>query len=59
MLLVDCENKVGYEKYEDFANICYGKRMSQLTGWLNLTTLLGFVVSYIVFVKNLIPHIIS
>jgi len=33
--------------------------MAIFTGWCNLSTLLGFVISYIVFVKTLVPHILS
>lgn len=53
MLLVSCAEKVGSDKYEDFANYCYGRRMVIFTGWCNCITLLGFVISYVVFVKTL------
>lgn len=33
--------------------------MAVFTGWCNCSTLLGFVVSYIVFVKTLVPHILE
>lgn len=32
--------------------------MVLFTGWSNISTLLGFVVNYIVFMKVLIPHIL-
>lgn len=60
MLLVECAEKVGSDKYEDFAKFCFeGKKMTIFVGWCNLSTLLGFVVSYIVFIKNLVPHILE
>jgi len=59
MLLVKCADKVGSDKYEDFAMFCYGRKMALVTGWSNVSTLLGFVVSYIVFIKTLIPHIVG
>jgi len=59
MLLVSCANKVGSDKYEDFAAFCFGRKMVLVTGWSNVSTLLGFVVSYIVFLKNLVPHILN
>ena len=37
---------------------CFGRKMALVTGWSNVSTLLGFVVSYIVFLKTLIPHIL-
>lgn len=33
--------------------------MALFTGWCNVITLLGFTVSYIVFVKTLIPQILT
>ncbi|CAI2366833.1 unnamed protein product [Moneuplotes crassus] len=59
MLLISCANKIGSDKYEDFAAYCFGRKMVLLTGWSNVLTLLGFVISYIVFLKNLIPHILD
>jgi len=58
MLLVSCADKVGSDKYEDMAAFCFGRKMVLVTGWSNVSTLLGFVVSYIVFLKTLIPHIL-
>lgn len=33
--------------------------MALITGWSNVSTMLGFVVSYIVFLKRLLPHILG
>jgi amino acid permease len=57
MLLVKCADKVGKSKYEDFAEACWGKRAAVLTGCCNIVTLLSFLVSYIVFVKSLLPQL--
>ena len=51
MLLISCADKVGSDKYEDFAEFCYGRKMALVTGWSNVSTMLGFVISYIVFLK--------
>jgi amino acid permease len=58
MLLVKETKKIGKTKYEDFAEHCWGPKMAKIVGWCNVITLLGFVVSYIVFVKTLVPHIL-
>jgi amino acid permease len=59
MLLVDCAEKVGKNRYQDFALYCWGPRASKLVGICNLVSMLGYVVSYIVFVKTLIPQILQ
>ena len=59
MLLVRCAIIVKAERYEDFARYWYGEIAEKLTSWWNILTLLGFVVSYIVFVKSLVPHILG
>ena len=59
MLLVDCAEKVGKTRYEDFALHCWGAKASRLVGMCNLVSMLGFVTSYIVFVKTLIPQILQ
>mmetsp|Transcript_32808 Transcript_32808/g.37551 ORF Transcript_32808/g.37551 Transcript_32808/m.37551 type:complete len:120 (-) Transcript_32808:798-1157(-) len=59
MLIVECAEKIGKSKYEDFARHCWGEKMAKFAGWCNVITLLGFVVSYIVFIKTLIPHILE
>ena len=46
MLLVRWAEKVGSDKYEDFANYWFGRKMVVFTGWSNISTLLGFVVNY-------------
>lgn len=58
MLLVECAEKIGKYKYENFAEYCWGSKMAKFAGICNVITLLGFVVSYIVFIKTLVPHIL-
>ena len=58
MLLVDCAEKIGKNRYEDFALYCWGPRASNMVGMCNLLSFLGYVTSYIVFVKTLIPQIL-
>ena len=59
MLLVDCAEKVGKTRYQDFAMHCWGPTASKIVGWCNIVSFLGFVISYIVFVKTLIPQILK
>ena len=58
MFLVRWAEKVGSDKYEDFANYWHGRKAVIFTGFSNVSTLLGFVVNYIVFMKILIPQIL-
>ena len=55
LLLIDCADKIGSDKYEDFAEACYGPKIKKVISWVNVVTLLGFVMGYIVAVKTLIP----
>ena len=57
MLLVKWADEIDADSYEAFAEHWYGPRAAQVTSWINICTLMGFVVSYIVFVKTLVPHI--
>ena len=59
MLLVYSAEKTNSNKYEDIAKHWYGKGVTILTGWCNISTLLGFVISYIIFIKTLIPQIFN
>ena len=59
MLLVVCANTVGSDKYEEFAEKAYGRKFALFVGYVVMATLLGFVISYIVLIKTLIPMIIS
>ena len=59
MVLVDWSEKTGKYKYEDFAYYWWGERMSKLAGWWNVLALLGFSISYIIFIKGFIPLILE
>ena len=58
MFLVRWAEKVGSDKYEDFANYWHGRKAVIFAGFSNVSTLLGFVINYIVFMKILIPQIL-
>jgi len=58
MILIKWTEKVHVERYEDFAQHAYGRRFSIFVAWWNIVTLMGFVISYIVFIKALIPHVL-
>ena len=59
MLLVECAEKIGKEKYEEFAEYCWGKKAAKIAGICNIITLLGGVTSFIVFIKTLAPLLLS
>jgi len=59
MLLISCAEKTKSDKYEDFALQAYGRKMSTITSIFIMACLLGIVVSYVTFIKNLIPLILT
>jgi len=59
MLIVRCSEETGRTRYEDIALAIYGKRVARVTSFLNLTCLIGFTFSYIVYVKKALPGIIE
>jgi amino acid permease len=58
MLLVKVSNRTQCNRYEDFAFKLYGHRCRQITSGLNLACLIGFGISYIVYVKSMLPEIL-
>ena len=59
MLLVECAEKIGKEKYEEFAEYWWGNKAAKLVGVCNLFTLLGAVTSFMVFIKTLAPLLLT
>ena len=59
MLLVKCASHTGRYRYEDIALYNYGPRMARFTSILNLIALIGFLMSYITYVKTALPSIVS
>ena len=57
MLIVKCSEHTGRTRYEDIALKIYGPRVARITSILNLICLIGFEISYIVFVSNSVPEI--
>jgi amino acid permease len=51
MLLVEASNITQKHRYEEMARVLYGKKFSRLTSFCNLACLLGFAMSFIVYVK--------
>jgi hypothetical protein len=51
MLIVKVANKTQCNRYEDFAFKLYGNKCRTITSALNLACLMGFIVSYIVYIK--------
>jgi len=41
MLMVECAEKIGKSKYEEFAHYCWGNKMAKFVGICNICTLLG------------------
>jgi len=58
MLLVKVSNRTQCNRYEDFAQKLYGSTMRQVTSALNLACLMGFITSYIVYIKSMLPEIL-
>jgi len=58
MLLVAVSAKTGTDRYEDMARKLYNRRVEKIVSILNIICLMGFTMSYIVFVKQTIPFIV-
>lgn len=58
MLLVKVSNRTQCNRYEDFASKLYGSRCKTITSILNLACLMGFITSYIVYIKSMLPQIL-
>ena len=52
MLLVEASNYTRKHKYEDMARVLYGHKFARLTSFCNLACLLGFAMSFIVYVSS-------
>lgn len=52
MLIVIASNYSEKNKYEEMAYVIYGKKFARLASICNLICLLGFVMSFIVFVST-------
>jgi amino acid permease len=53
MMLVEASIVTGKHKYEDMARVLKGRVFSRITSYCNLACLLGFAMSFIVYVSNL------
>ena len=58
MLIVKVSNKTQCNRYEDFAFKLYGAKCRTITSALNLACLMGFITSYIVYIKSMMPTIL-
>ncbi len=52
MLIVTASNHTNRHRYEDIALALYGKKFSTFTSVMNLLCLMGFIMSYIVYVSK-------
>ena len=59
MLIVKCSEYTGRTRYEDIALKLYGPKVARITSGLNLVCLIGFEISYIVFVSNAVLDILK
>ncbi|CDW80480.1 UNKNOWN [Stylonychia lemnae] len=55
MLLVIVSNHTNRHRYEDHAEILFGRKMAIFTSIMNLFCLMGFIMSYIVYFGILFP----
>jgi amino acid permease len=53
-LLILASEHCGRVRYEDIALVMYGRKFAIVTAILNLVTLLGFNMSYIVYVRTVL-----
>lgn len=53
MLIVHASNHTKRNRYEDIAEVLFGPRFARFTSIMLLFCLIGFVVSYIVYVRDL------
>jgi len=58
-LVVLCCHRLNASRYEEIAMGTYGKKASMITSACMLACLIGFVMSYIVLFKELMPYTIS
>jgi amino acid permease len=58
MLIVKVADKTQCNRFEDFALKLYGKKCKTFTSVLNLACLMSFIITYIVYVKSMIPKIL-
>lgn len=58
-LIAYCAEKTGGTCYEEIANKLYGTRGMRFTSFCNILCNLGFLISYTVLLKNLIPYTIG
>lgn len=54
-LIAICSDKIKATRYEDIAMATYGKKASRATSFSMLACLLGFVISYVILLKGLLP----
>ena len=52
MLLVEASNYTRKHRYEDISRALYGPKFSRFTSFCNLACLLGFAMSFIVYVSE-------
>ena len=50
MLLIMASSETNRVRYEDIANLLYGKKFAMATAAMNVLALVGFNMSYIVYV---------
>jgi Transmembrane amino acid transporter protein len=56
MLLVEASNHTRRHKYEEIAQTLYGKKFAKMVSFCNLACLLGFAMSFIVYVRGYINN---
>jgi amino acid permease len=54
MLLIQASESCGKVRYEDIALTMYGRKFAIVTAILNFLTLIGFNMSYIVYVRSIL-----
>lgn len=56
VLFILCSDKVNSTRFEEIALKVFGSKVKKLASWAIILTMLGFVMSFIVFIKAVIPQ---
>ena len=56
ILFIMCSDKVYSTRFEEIALKVYGPKVKRIASWAIILTMLGFSISFIVFIKAVIPQ---
>ena len=59
MLLISASAHTNKITYEEIAEVLYGKKFAIVTAIMNLLALLGFNMSYVVYLQTAMPNLLA